>query len=299
MSQAGLLVYCESLAQGGTTLTWRDRHGVETPLPGQMSRAWGTGTLSPDGRRVAERDPGRKGLGYLGRGPRARHADASDVRRHERQSHLDAGRPHHRLRWEQGRQSPDSTRCRPTAAGSPQLILADDRSGADIVHPGRQDAVVLSARPIRPVEDHGASRSMPLAARRRRIRSAKVPRPISMRRSRPTASGWRSLRQRVAAMKCTCCRFPGSGAKVQVSADGAQRSRWSGNGRELFFWGRRRQRSLFSSAIQTVAVCGGAAPAAVHGVRGNDVWRRAGRSAFPRRVGPERRRDGDRDQLVR
>ena len=45
--------------------------------------------------------------------------------------------------------------------------------------------------------------------------------------------------------------FPGSGAKVQISADGAQRSRWSGSGRELFFWSVGGNASLFSSAIQT------------------------------------------------
>ena len=61
VSRAGLLVYFESAVQGGTTLTWRDRHGVEAPLPGQMSRAWGTGTLSPDGLRVANSILGDKG----------------------------------------------------------------------------------------------------------------------------------------------------------------------------------------------------------------------------------------------
>ena len=61
ISQAGLLVYCENASQGGTTLTWRDRHGVEVPLPGQMSRAWGKGSLSPDGRRVANAILAEKG----------------------------------------------------------------------------------------------------------------------------------------------------------------------------------------------------------------------------------------------
>ena len=45
--------------------------------------------------------------------------------------------------------------------------------------------------------------------------------------------------------------FSGSGAKVQISADGANGPRWSATGRELFFWSNDGGAStLFSSAIQ-------------------------------------------------
>jgi Tol biopolymer transport system component len=46
--------------------------------------------------------------------------------------------------------------------------------------------------------------------------------------------------------------FPGSGAKFQISADGGQRARWSGTGRELFFWNvAGGNAALMSSTIQT------------------------------------------------
>ena len=44
--------------------------------------------------------------------------------------------------------------------------------------------------------------------------------------------------------------FPGPGAKVQISADGGMRSRWSANGRELLFWDSAGNATLFSSAVQ-------------------------------------------------
>jgi hypothetical protein len=51
-SNDGLLVYSESAPQQGTTLAFADRKGTITQLPGQTTRDWGTGRLSPDGARV-------------------------------------------------------------------------------------------------------------------------------------------------------------------------------------------------------------------------------------------------------
>ena len=61
-SRSGTLVYAEGLAVQGTTLSWSDRKGNVTPIPGQVPRKWGNGYLSPDGRRVAmglDSDKGR------------------------------------------------------------------------------------------------------------------------------------------------------------------------------------------------------------------------------------------------
>ena len=135
ISQAGLLVYCENASLGGTTLTWRDRHGVKCPFPVRC-RARGARAASTGWAPRGERDPG-KGLGYLGRGPRARHTDASHVRRDERRSHLDAGRTHHRVQWEQGRQTRTLQGAGRLARPAP-TDPGDDRSGAVLVDPGRQ-----------------------------------------------------------------------------------------------------------------------------------------------------------------
>src|SRR6185503_19903613 len=51
--QTGTLVYSERMGAAGTTLALADRKGAIQTLPGQVAREWGTGRLSPDGRRVA------------------------------------------------------------------------------------------------------------------------------------------------------------------------------------------------------------------------------------------------------
>jgi serine/threonine-protein kinase len=54
VSDDGLLVYFVSNSSGqGTTLSWANRQGKTTVLPGQATGLWGTGRLSPDGRYVA------------------------------------------------------------------------------------------------------------------------------------------------------------------------------------------------------------------------------------------------------
>lgn len=52
-SPTGLLMYVEALPDSGSTLARADRKGGITPIPGQVPRLWGTGSLSPDGRSVA------------------------------------------------------------------------------------------------------------------------------------------------------------------------------------------------------------------------------------------------------
>ena len=62
VSQNGVLVYVNSdSAGGGTTLAWADRKGATQALPGQARKDWGTGRLSPDGRRVANSITADKG----------------------------------------------------------------------------------------------------------------------------------------------------------------------------------------------------------------------------------------------
>lgn len=55
VSDAGLLVYAASPSAAGipSTLAWVNRKGTTEVLPGESRQLWGTGRLSPDGRRVA------------------------------------------------------------------------------------------------------------------------------------------------------------------------------------------------------------------------------------------------------
>ena len=61
-SDAGLLAYVFDEGSGrGTTVAWADRKGATTVLPGQSQKLWGTGRLSPDGRLMANPITDEKG----------------------------------------------------------------------------------------------------------------------------------------------------------------------------------------------------------------------------------------------
>jgi Tol biopolymer transport system component len=55
VSDAGLLVYVTANSSVGSqsTLAWASRTGTTEALPGESRQRWGTGRLSPDGRRLA------------------------------------------------------------------------------------------------------------------------------------------------------------------------------------------------------------------------------------------------------
>ncbi len=249
VSPAGLLVYFESLSQGGTTLTWRDRRGAETPLPGQLLRAWGTGRLSPDGRRVANAIYADKGADIwvvdLARGTPTRltfgGANDNPIWTPDGRAIVYGGN-------KDGK--PGLYTVPADGSGQPQLMLAA-RNCADVVHAGRQDAAVPAARRRRPDEDHGAPARPAGAARPRRIRFARAPRAIADAQVSPDGKWVAFTSTESGRAEVYVLPFPGPGAKVQISADGASRPRWSANGRELFFWDNSgANATLFSSTIQ-------------------------------------------------
>jgi eukaryotic-like serine/threonine-protein kinase len=248
VSRAGLLVYFESAIQSGTTLTWRDRHGVETPLPGQMSRSWGTGALSPDGRRIANAILVEKGSDIwvvdLTRGTPNR---------------LTFGGVNDNPIW-----TPDGRTIvyGGTKDGKPGLFkVAADASGQPELIVACADCVPTSFTPdgktllFHQPGPNGRARIMvlPLGA------AGETPVPHPLRESAASDSDahvspdgkWVAFTStETGRAEVYVLPFPGPGAKVQVSADGGLRSRWSADGRELFLWDSTGNAALLSSAVQ-------------------------------------------------
>jgi eukaryotic-like serine/threonine-protein kinase len=249
VSQAGLLVYVESRSKGGTTLTWRDRRGVEIPLAGQLSRAWGTGSLSPDGRRVANAIKVEKGADLwvvdMARGTPTRLTFGGT-------NDNPIWTPDGRALVYSGNKdgNPGLYKVPADGGGQPQLILAATEPVPTSFAPDGKTLVFHEPVP------GGRTRItvFPLDAR------SGTPTPHPLRegsasdadaRVSPDGKWVAFVSTESGRPEVYVLPFAGSGAKVQISADGANRPRWSATGRELFFWSSDGgNATLFSSAIQ-------------------------------------------------
>ena len=249
VSASGLLVYAESMTQGGTTLTWLDRKGAETPLTGQIPRAWGTGTLSPDGRRVANSITGDNGSDIwvvdLARGTPTR---------------LTFGGTNDNPIWTRDGRSlvyggnkdgkPGIYKVPADGSGPPQLILATVEAVPKSFTPEDKTLVFLQAgadsRPkimVLPLDPAGGT----IAAHQfRETAAADVDAQVS-----PDGNWLAWVSSESGRPEVYVQPFPGPGAKAQISSGGGTRPRWSANGRELFFWSAAGGNAdLFTAAIQ-------------------------------------------------
>jgi serine/threonine-protein kinase len=249
VSPAGLLVYFESAAQGGTTLTWRDRRGAETPLPGQMTRSWGTGTLSRDGRRVVNSIHVDKGsdiwLVELARGTPTRltfgGANDNPVWTPDDRTIVYSGGP------KDGK--PGIYKVPADGSGQSQLILAAANAVPTGFTPDGKTLLFHQPGPngrtrimVLPLDDTGAP---PVPHPRRESAANDVDAHVS-----PDGKWVSFVSTETGRGELYVLPFPGPGAKVQISSDGAMRSRWSTNGRELLFWDSIGNATLHSAAIQ-------------------------------------------------
>jgi serine/threonine-protein kinase len=236
VSDAGLLVYLAADAQAsGTTLAWADRKGVTEPLKGQSTRSWGTGRLSPDGRRVANAidrpDSGGQDLWVL------------DVERGTPTRLTFAGNADFPV-W-----TPDSKRIiysgntdgkngvyqvSPDASGPPTLLLSTDTrvepssvspDGRTLLYtePGKKRRIMVVT-----LSDKGvAGEPKPLHD----TSSAETDGEIS-----PDGRWVAYVSAESGAPDIYLHAFPSGGAKIRVSTEGANRVRWSHDGRELVYW---------------------------------------------------------------
>jgi Tol biopolymer transport system component len=222
---------------------------VETPLPGQMSRAWGTGSLSPDGHRVANAILADKGSDIwvldLARGTPTRltFGGAND---------FPIWAPDGRAIVYAGNKDgkPGIYKVPADGSGQPQLILAGAEAVPTSFTPDSKMLLFTQPGP------NGKPRIMvlPLDA------AGGTPSPHPLRDSSAAdLYGQISPDGRWVAFTSTetgrpevyVLPFPGPGPKVQISADGGQRERWSADGRELLFWDTSGNATLMSAAIQT------------------------------------------------
>jgi serine/threonine-protein kinase len=238
VSDTGLLAYVAGDGSGdGTTLAWTDRKGVTQPLPGQAKNVWGTGRLSPDGRRVANAIADGKGGADIwvldvGRGTPTR---------------LTFGGYYDHPVW-----TPDGRRIvyggsadRRTfgiyavvadGSGKPELVVTTD-SAATTTSTTPDGASVLFDQPR---GDRRAIFVVSLAAGGRPPSAALLhDASASEAAAQVSPDGrWVAYESRESGNPEIYVQpFPGAGAKVRVSAQGGIRARWSRDGRELFFWG--------------------------------------------------------------
>jgi serine/threonine-protein kinase len=233
-SQTGVLVYTEGLTQGGSSLAWVDRKGAPQPLPGQLARSWGTGRLSPDGRRVAN--------GILG----GRGADIWVV-------DLSRGTST-RLTFDQADQnltaiwSPDGRRIVYTGAkdgktgiysvpadgsGQPELVI----QGGGVPKSFTPDGKTLL------YTQGGSDRSRIMVLSMTGRATPDQPRLLREASAADTDAQvspdgkWVAVTSNETGQpEVYVLPFPGPGPKVQISTQSGQRPRWAKNGRELFYW---------------------------------------------------------------
>ncbi|HUL74661.1 MAG TPA: protein kinase [Vicinamibacterales bacterium] len=234
VSADGVLVYSESASLGGTLLTWRDRKGEDTPLAGQVPRAWGTGSLSPDGRRVANGITADRGTDMwvvdLSRGNPTRLTfggnNDNPVWMPDGRTLIYGGTKDNRVGLYK---LPVDGSAPPTlvfegAGMAPTSVSPDGKTlmfGVATAS-GKGQLMVL------PLEGGGG---------------APTPRPLRESTGSDTDGHFSPDGHWVAFVSNESGRgevyvvpYPGPGPKVQVSDHGGSRPRWSATGRELLFW---------------------------------------------------------------
>jgi serine/threonine-protein kinase len=234
-SDTGVLAYSESLAQSGTVLTLMDRKGLVQKLPGQIPRQWGTGRLSPDGRRVANAIADDKNADIW----------VVDLTRGTPTRLTFGGQNDHPI-W-----SPDGRRIvyGGTKDGKAGVYsVAADGSGQPELLAGTETDVTptsftpdgktllysqnVASQPhvmVMPVAAPG------VAAQTHRLRDGAAGADFDAQIS-PDGK-WVALTSSESGRpEVYVLPFPGPGPKTPISSDGGQRPRWAPSGRELFYW---------------------------------------------------------------
>ena len=248
VSDTGLLVYLntDDVTQG-TVLGWADSKGATQALPGQSRQRWGTGRLSPDGRRVANAIVGDKentsdiwtfdvDRGTTTRltfgGNNDRPIWSPDGRRIV-YAGVNGGKPAIYSVSADGSTKPETLKETPALA-RPSSFTPDGKSLLyDMGVTGQGSRIfVLSLSPVgEPRQLHDAQAAEG---------NAQVS-PDGRWVSYETAeSGSREVYVQP---------FPGLGAKTRISDQGGSAARWARDGRSLFFWGGAPASRFFEAAI--------------------------------------------------
>jgi Tol biopolymer transport system component len=271
-SDTGLLVYSEVLGgQGGTLLVWMDRKGAVQRMPGQVSRQWGTGRLSPDGRRVANAIHSEPDTDIwvidLARGTPTR---------------LTFGGNNDNPVW-----MPDGRRVVYTATKDGKhgiySVPADGSGQPELVIATASRAVPTSftsdGRTLLYTQAGPNNRNRVLVLPPAAPGAAREPHPLrdtsgadSQAQLSPDGKWVTFVSTETGTAEVYVLPFPGPGPKVRVSAEGGGfQPRWSRGGRELFYWAPRPTR-LNVAAIQPGAVLAAEAPKELFRVIPGTTW---------------------------
>jgi Tol biopolymer transport system component len=251
VSDEGLLVYFSAAANAqGTTLAWSDRNGKATPLPGQPTRSWGTGRLSPDGKFVAN---------GITDGSNNRDMWIYDLQRGNL-TRLTFGGTNDFPVWTR-----DSRRIfffgvptggkpgiytAPADASARPVLVAETAGGAqmDSMTADGRTLVYSLSRP------DGPSRLMVLtldatgkAGEAKPLHDATAAEfngQIS-----PDGKWIAYASMESGSLEVYVHAFPVGGARTRLSIDGGQRPRWSADGKELLFWAGQPGTRLMSASI--------------------------------------------------
>jgi len=245
-SDTGVLVYSERGTAAGTTLAFVDRKGNIQPLPGQAPRSWGTGRLSPDGRRVANAIEDAK---------KDRDIWVVDLDRGAPTRLTFGGYNDFPIWTPDGRHvvfgqrapKPGVYAVAADGGGKPELIVATETqpSPASIAPDGR--TLLYSV----------GSRTQVLALDG--VRASGEPHPLRestagerLAQISPDGKWVAFLSSESGSFEIYLMPFPGPGAKVRVSTGTGNIPRWNRNGRELLYWtANAGTASLMSASIQT------------------------------------------------
>lgn len=252
-SDGGLLAYMQALGKGDeTVLEWLDEQGHVQPV--SDAQLWGTGRLSPDGRRVVNAihsGPGAVNTGDIW---------TFELERRIRQRLTFEGQSVNPI-W-----TPDGRRITfgSTVAGKSGIysVMADGSAKPELLLATDSVPTPTSWSPdgktlVYAQSDAGKSRLWVLPV------SGNSGKPAPLHDSQANeADGQISPDGKWIAYVSTesgqgevyIQPFPGPGGKERVSTEGGDSVRWSHNGRELFYLTRAPDRALMSVDIQTTPV---------------------------------------------
>jgi len=248
-ADAGVLAYSETSDGSGTTLAWMDLKGTVQAIPGQVTRQWGTGRLSPDGMRVAN--------GILS-------GQTSDIwvldLARGTPTRLTFGGVNGDPIW-----TPDGRRIvYAGGAGGPNSIFVIPADGT-----GRPVSLVNGEGVLRPTSFSPDGRFLLYSTSEKNLGSrvmvlpmsgdgaAGTPKPLhdvnapeGQAQMSPDGKWVALTAMDAGTTEIYLVPFPGPGPKVRVSAEGGIEARWNSTGRELFF----RTASVSNAAVMAVTV---------------------------------------------
>jgi WD40 repeat protein len=272
-ADTGLLVYIQSAGQGAKTiLGWVDRQGTVQPL--SELELWGTGRLSPDGTRVANQIQAPTGKATAG------DIWVWEVERRTRTRLTFEGENSNPIWTPDGRRITFGATVGGKAgiywvpadgSGKPELLLATDTLAVPSCWLPDGKSLLFSqaagGKPgriwVAPFSGGKAGTPAPLHETTAFEQDAQLS---------PDGRWVAYASAEAGTVDIYAHPFPGPGAKVRISTQGANSVRWSRNGKELFYKGTGAEGYLMAVDVQTAPAFHVSLPHAVVKARFGTTW---------------------------